>query len=244
MYNSNRPTNEDLPSASRLLRSTALAAVGAAVILVTVVLPAEYGVDPTRVGRLLGLTEMGAIKTQLAAEAEADRQNQGTAVATEQVEAPQQRAVATQTDTGQPETPQTEMAPQAEAAAEAEVEELALPETASKGAAEPTEPEWTETVEFTLSPGEGIEYKLVMEEGGIAEYLWRVDGGVVNFDLHGDGSGRSISYEQGRSVPGSTGAIMAAFTGNHGWFWRNRDDQPITITLHVRGDFSELKRTA
>ena len=35
-------------------------------LLVTMVLPAEYGIDPTGVGRVLGLTEMGEIKQQLA----------------------------------------------------------------------------------------------------------------------------------------------------------------------------------
>ena len=33
------------------------------------VLPAEYGIDPTGVGRALGLTQMGEIKVQLAEEA-------------------------------------------------------------------------------------------------------------------------------------------------------------------------------
>ena len=36
------------------------------------VLPAEYGIDPTGVGKLLRLTEMGQIKQQLAEEAAAD----------------------------------------------------------------------------------------------------------------------------------------------------------------------------
>lgn len=54
-------------SARQLLRSTVLAMVIAALILVTIVLPAEYGVDPTRLGGVLGLTEMGKIKRQLAA---------------------------------------------------------------------------------------------------------------------------------------------------------------------------------
>lgn len=72
MYNSNTPPPAELPSSRQLLRSTMLAAIAAAVLLVTVVLPAEYGIDPTGVGRVLRLTEMGEIKKQLAAEAEAD----------------------------------------------------------------------------------------------------------------------------------------------------------------------------
>lgn len=73
MFNSNRPTLEELPSSAQLPKSTAIAAMSAVAILVTIVLPAEYGIDPTGVGRVIGLAEMGEIKTQLAEEAEADR---------------------------------------------------------------------------------------------------------------------------------------------------------------------------
>ena len=55
-----------------LLRSTMLALVVAATLLVCVVLPAEYGIDATGVGSVLGLTQMGEIKTRLAKEAAAD----------------------------------------------------------------------------------------------------------------------------------------------------------------------------
>ena len=72
MYNSDSPTRAELPSSKQLLRSTILAAVSAVVLLVAVVLPAEYGVDPTGIGRVLRMTEMGEIKQQLAAEAAAD----------------------------------------------------------------------------------------------------------------------------------------------------------------------------
>ena len=50
MFNANRPARSELPTTGKLLKSTGIAAAVAGVILVTVVLPAEYGVDPTRVG--------------------------------------------------------------------------------------------------------------------------------------------------------------------------------------------------
>ena len=56
------PEPGELPTARQLNRATAIAAGIAAILLVTVVLPAEFGVDPTGTGRLLGLTEMGAMK--------------------------------------------------------------------------------------------------------------------------------------------------------------------------------------
>ncbi|MDO9501431.1 transmembrane anchor protein [Falsiroseomonas sp.] len=72
MYNTDLPTRAELPSTRQLLRSTVIAAATAAALLVVVVLPAEYGIDPTGLGRPLGLTEMGELKAQLALEAEAD----------------------------------------------------------------------------------------------------------------------------------------------------------------------------
>lgn len=56
------PTPGELPSARQLNRATVIAFGVAAVLLVTVVLPAEFGVDPTRIGGVLGLTEMGEMK--------------------------------------------------------------------------------------------------------------------------------------------------------------------------------------
>lgn len=72
MYNSDMPTRAQLPSNGQLIRSTLIALVSAALILVTVILPAEYAIDPTGVGRALGLTEMGEIKAQLEQEAKED----------------------------------------------------------------------------------------------------------------------------------------------------------------------------
>lgn len=43
-------------SRSRILKASAMALVAASVVLVTLVLPAEYGVDPLGTGRMLGLT--------------------------------------------------------------------------------------------------------------------------------------------------------------------------------------------
>ncbi len=73
MYNTDLPTRAELPSTARLVRSTIIAIVTAAAILIGLVLPAEYGIDPTGIGRALGLAEMGEIKQQLAREAEEDR---------------------------------------------------------------------------------------------------------------------------------------------------------------------------
>lgn len=57
---SNQPHMPDHPSLSTLARTTALALALAGAILVTTVLPAEYGIDPVGTGRWLGLTAIAA----------------------------------------------------------------------------------------------------------------------------------------------------------------------------------------
>lgn len=54
------PFEANPPSNARLTKSIGVALVLAVLALCVVVLPAEYGVDPTGIGRALGLTEMRA----------------------------------------------------------------------------------------------------------------------------------------------------------------------------------------
>ncbi len=206
MYNAQKPTAEDLPSSAQLLRSTLIALVAAVVILVTIVLPAEYAIDPTGIGRVLGLTEMGEIKSQLSEEAERDHQ--------------------TPADDGD------------QSSLFRTLGDLFVTSAHAQEASTP----WTDEISFTLKPGEGIEWKLTMDKGATAEYRWVAEGGRVNYDLHGSASGKEESYKMGRGSAGEEGTLTAAFDGNHGWFWRNRDKQDVTVTLQVRGDYSGLKR--
>ena len=48
------------PSLSKLAKTTVIALVAAATLLVTIVLPAEYRLDPVGTGRLLGLTDIAS----------------------------------------------------------------------------------------------------------------------------------------------------------------------------------------
>ena len=255
------PNVQSVPATSGgLIRSTLLAAGAAGAILVLFWLPAEYGIDPTGVGGLTGLTEMGEIKQQLAAEAEAD----ALAAAAEPDAAPASAVAAPSLTVAAPEILDrldridaqlaaivavigtnptlTEPVPEAPVAAEpAPLEAATAPDAVEAAVAEVAAPEWRDEISYTLNPGEGIEVKLAMEEGQTARFAWTANGSVVNFDLHGDGSGQNISYEQGRAVPEQEGELVASFTGNHGWFWRNRTEGPVTVTLRTAGEYQELK---
>lgn len=216
MYNTDIPSRAELPSTRQLIRATLIAAGSALILLLTVVLPAEYGVDPIGIGRALGLTEMGETKTRLAKEAAKD------AAATQRSAPPSNGLESVVQPSPPPATPG--------AAATA------------PAAAEGKPARWRGEMSFTLKPGEGTEVKMRMKQGDQATFSWVVQGGVVNYDTHGDGDGRNISYEKGRAVAADEGELVAAFTGMHGWFWRNRGQADVTVELKTGGTYSEIKR--
>jgi hypothetical protein len=216
MYNTDMPTRAELPSSAQLLRSTLIAAGVAGALLVTVVLPSEYGIDPTGAGRALGLTEMGERKTQLAEEAEADRV--------------QDQAVP---------TPAAPAAPEQRSSLLGSIfAQLVIGSAQAQASAAKSQ-----QISVTLQPGEGTEVKADMKQGAKLTYSWKVEGGTVNHDTHGAGpGGKEVSYSKGRSVPGDEGEITAGFDGGHGWFWRNRGSAPVTVNLTATGDFGSLKQ--
>ncbi|KFC64624.1 hypothetical protein FG93_05220 [Bosea sp. LC85] len=220
MYNSDIPSRAELLTSAQLLRSTAIAFVAAVGILVTIVLPAEYAIDPTGIGRALRLTEMGEIKTQLAAEAEADR-NRDTQSVPAAPPADQRSSLLNTIIGGLFVSP-------------AHAAERVLLAQAAKS---------DETV-FTLKPNEGIEYKLTMAKGAQVNFTWAVQGGAVNYDMHGTatGGGKEKSIRTGRGVAGDQGVLTAETDGAYGWFWRNRGSADVTITLKTNGAYSAIKR--
>jgi len=215
MENHIPPTDIELPTRTQLRRPTVFALLAAVLIAVTVVLPAEYGIDPTGVGRPLGLTDMGEIKAQLAREAEADRRmdRERQAPAQEKRSNWLGRAVAG-----------------------------FFIQSAAAQTASPTR---TDEMSVTLRPNEGAEIKLEMKKGQKARYNWKATGGAVNYDLHGEADAspdKAHSYKKGRATEADSGTLEAAFDGTHGWFWRNRTGKPVTVTVRAEGEYRVMKR--
>lgn len=205
MTKPNRTSSNELPSIGKLIKSTILAILIATILLVTVILPAEYGLDPLGVGQLLGLTEMGTIKASLAQEA----------------------------------TLETE--PEESAASRAIENAVADTETPDPGPSDNVVNR-SDQVSFTLTPNEGKEIKLTMVKGAEVNFVWSTDGAKANFDTHADSKPLEIkyhNYEKGK-LSRSEGVLTAEFDGNHGWFWRNRNAEDLTVTLQVDGAYSEV----
>ena len=82
-----------------------------------------------------------------------------------------------------------------------------------------------------------------MDEGATVSYSWSVDTGHVNYDTHGDNpSTKYHNYNKGKAVTGDSGVLTADFDGKHGWFWRNRSEETVTVILEVTGQFGEIVR--
>jgi len=224
MYNDQRPDLSELPSSGQLLRSTLIALIAAGVLLVTVVMPAEYAIDPTGAGRLLGLTQMGELKQTLAEEAATEAQPPAEAAPAE--------PAATTPDKDEPVAAQAEPAP-----------------AAAPTPAQPEPPKVAtqqHEVNLTLKPNQATEIKLEMKEGAKANFHWTANGGRLNYDTHGDPykapKGFYHGYGKGKNAPELQGELVAAFDGKHGWFWRNRTNETVKLTLRTDGEYITIEQ--
>ena len=210
MYNAEIPKDIELPSSKKLIKSTAIAAVSAVVVLVTCVMPAEYAIDPTGMGKVLGLTKMGEIKQSLAEESE------NGINAAQAVNSVEQISVETSTQMA------TDNA------------QMIMPAINK------------ESISIELKPGQATEVKLTMPQSASVNFDWKAVGGGLNYDTHGDPvnapKGFYHGYGKGKNETTQQGVLKAAFDGKHGWFWRNRTENPVTVTLLVEGQFSEMKK--
>jgi hypothetical protein len=197
------------PSGQRIAMSVGVAVVIAALVLVVAVLPAEYGIDPTGIGKALGLTELNA---------------------------PASRTIEVRDVIGGNERVREVEIP-------AFNEPVPLPNPAVHQAED--RPIQTRTMTLTLEEGQQTEIKTVLQESKVIVYHWQTDGGLVYSDLHGHdpaaGQEFFVRYrEDQEGAAEATGSLVAPFAGEHGWYWLNIHDGPVTITLTVTGFYDDI----
>jgi hypothetical protein len=180
--------DESSEAKQRIAVAAGAALLGAGLILVMFVLPAEYGIDPLGTGARVGLLELGVTGQQVEAMAAAAAAG-GSQAATI--------------------TPQDGTFRQ-------------------------------ETVEFSVGPREGMEYKYRLDKGEALLYSWKTSG-PVSYELHGepDGAPRGYadSYEKGEGTALS-GTFTAPSSGIHGWYWENVSNEAIIVTLTTAGFYN------
>jgi len=157
------------PDASRIIKASLLSLLIASALLVTVVLPAEYGWDPLGSGSALGLMGLA--------------------------------------------------------------EERSRPLITQENA-------WySDEISFQLMPFESVEYKYRLKQGAALLYRWSADGELL-FDMHSEPDGAAPGYAETfskSSASAQQGNYVAPFAGIHGWFWQNRGQEEVTVTLSSAG---------
>ena len=121
--------------------------------------------------------------------------------------------------------------------------ESAIPHAVGKNYIPANRPLKSETVRVELGLDESVEYKVEMNGGDSVVYEWKVLEGNVYYDFHGHPHHEETEffnrYDEGEGNQRS-GTIMAAFTGQHGWFWLNLSQGPVVIELNVSGFYDKI----
>lgn len=206
------PTTPAPPSRKKLLWGTVAALGVAAVAVVGFVLPAEYGIDPTGIGKALGLTKLadtgeeeniylkrGQARTNvlfpLDGAAEPSEETLQATLAEKGVDFPADAELNSDRFT-------FELAP---------YEGIEMKYVLAEGA--PMVFSWHTTapvnVDMHSHPFEG-----------------------------GDALTESFVIDDLRT---QTAVYVAPFTGIHGWYWQNRTLEPVTLTLDATGAFTGSK---
>jgi len=210
----------EVPSTKKLLTATAIALAAAILILCAFVLPAEYGIDPFKTGRALGL---GA----LADTSEAPARNATTA--SPPATPPASPALKASINPVLVPSP-TGDAPTVKDVFISQPDRFRL-----------------DSREITLDPGEGMEIKYDMKKGAGLLYSWTASA-ALPYEFHGEpdlkpagkqGTDYYESYElndKAGSAQGN-GTFLAPSTGIHGWFWENKTGKPVTLRVVSAGFF-------
>ena len=167
-----------LPSNRSLISATVFALIFGLIVLLVAILPAEYGIDPTGLGKSFGLTKLA---------------NPAASTA-----------------------------------------ETAATSTKQSGGVEKHE------TMITIAPGAGLEYKFQVLEGEKIHYEWDADGSLY-FDLHGEPKGDTTGFYETYAESISEymkGKFITPFEGSHGWYWENKSDSEVVVTLTVAGKFT------
>jgi hypothetical protein len=214
------PATHSHPSARKLVKATLGAIVVAAIILVTTVLPAEYGIDPTGIGTRLGLDALNSTA--------------------EAAEPPLLKPASSTPPTADSDVAKAALAAKASAAFGANVDQSFDTKAVSLRGT----PYRRDTLTVTLAPGKGAEVKAMLKAGDGMVFHWKATGDVA-LDMHGERTSiknawTSYAVESGQRE--AAGTFVAPFDGSHGWYWQNRGTDAVTVEIEVSGFQEKLYR--
>lgn len=120
----------------------------------------------------------------------------------------------------------------------------ALPKFVGENHAPSVEHFKNDSLSIELQGDAGLEYKAFMQQGDTLVYAWKVrDDRQVYYDFHGHPHAADpdffTRYKEGEGQA-DQGTILAAYSGQHGWFWLNLGAEAVTIDLQVAGFYEGI----
>jgi hypothetical protein len=203
----------EAPSMAKIMAATATALIVACVILIVVVLPAEYGIDPLGTGRKLGLTDL--------AKAEPSPRTEP---------APEQPAAAGEV---------AAISPVLEPSANGEAPKvkgtfIPQPDRFQLDSREITfEPGEGLEIKYDMKKGAGLVYSWTAS--GILSYEFHGEPNVKPKGSEGTDYFESYDLDDKVGKNQSHGTFVAPSTGIHGWFWENKTGKSVTLKLVSAG---------
>jgi len=203
----------EVPSMAKIVTATATALIVAAVILIVVVLPAEYGIDPLGTGRRLGLTDLASAPQSPGQAAVPDKPASAGDVAS--------IVPVLQPSAGGD-------APRVTGAF------LAQPNRFQFDARDITlAPNEGMEIKYNMKRGAGLVYSWTAS--GILSYEFHGDPDVKPAGREGTDYYETYELDDKTGKDHANGTFVAPSTGIHGWFWENKTNKEVTLKLSAAG---------
>lgn len=200
----------------KIIKATAIALIIALTILVIAVLPAEYGIDPTGLGQSLGFSKLH----------QPNEQSKEPTIQVDDIE---------------------EAHPLFKLENLGSDPDVQKPKEADNLPPNKQYKEREDSIKVIIPKGKGIEYKINMLKYGKLKYEWVTDKGTLYFDFHGEVKESNPTdnvYFESYTVAFSnnmTGTFLSPYEGKHGWYFKNKSETDIVVTIRLKGQYSLLE---
>ena len=194
---------------AQLLKSLITALIIGVVILLTAVLPAEYGLDPLKTGELFGFSKLYQENNPIESNEPSPSLNFKKIKMEKLGSSPS----------------------------------ITRPNEANNPPPETQYPTREDSIEVVIPAGTGIEYKFKSLKYGKTKYEWTTDKGIIYIDFHGEvkqeNTPKNVFYESYTLAYSNNmaGTLTAPFEGKHGWYFRNKTNEDIIVTLRLIGQY-------
>jgi hypothetical protein len=212
MNDTSNPKAEKGPSRATIAKGAVWTFVGAAVVTVLFILPAEYGVDPTGLGEKIGLTRLAAVSAP-------EMDTEPRIVEGRFPDIPAEEDF----DFYEPETLGDPFSRSHDKPFRTDT--ILVPIDAYEQV----------EVKTTMKQGDALVYSWKLIDGSVVYADFHADPHQV--ELYPEQYW--IRYQESETDSAS-GSIVAPFDGNHGWYWLNIEEEPIKIELTVSGYYDSI----